>query len=685
MYMRALDRIFRVRQIVGATRKVFSPKDLFANGEQGVWYDPSDLTTRYQDAAGTTPVTAVEQPVGLILDKRDTAYSTYFDGSGDRLTIPINSAGIQFGSGDFTVEAWVYLISNTTSGLLFAGQVDMNTVANSSVAFYVGGSKTSDCYIGTTAYVITSPVPTINSWTHVAFVRKGGTYSSFLNGTRVGTKNNLGTLSVNVGSTSYPPCIGAFGQNDAPLNGYISNLRIVKGTAIYDAEQASFTTPTAPLTPVAGTALLTCGTSWSGNPAITNVGNTRADKLNPFTVGTGNHAFQTTSTKRPVLSARYNLLTKTERFAQLPWAAYNATIQDNTSDTLDPIGGNNASKAIYGGASAGFYVEATMNTSYKYSIYAKKGTYDVAKVAVAYVTPSPSATFNMTSGVASGVDCTASMTSIENDWWLCTIVFTVSGSARIVNYCGTTTGHNLYYFGASLVPANQSSLPYQRVNTATDYDTQGFPTYLKFDGIDDSMQTNSIDFTATDKMTVFAGVRKLSDAAIGILTELSVNTDANNGTFFALAPSQGNTGSYRIRSKGTTVSDAEIISGRQAPITNILTGISNISGDQAILRVNGTQAAINTGDQGTGNYGNYPLYIGARAGSSLYFNGHLYNLIVRGAQSTDAQIEATENWLEVKTFGKDMSYVYVDEVQTRAGEAITTALGEQIYMQVNYQ
>ena len=42
---------------------------LFGSGEQGAWYDPSDLSTLFQDAAGTTPVTAMEQPVGLILDK----------------------------------------------------------------------------------------------------------------------------------------------------------------------------------------------------------------------------------------------------------------------------------------------------------------------------------------------------------------------------------------------------------------------------------------------------------------------------------------------------------------------------------------------------------------------------------------------------------------------------------------
>ena len=44
-------------------------RSLFANNEPGVWYDPSDFGTIFQDAAGTTPVTAVEQPVGLMLDK----------------------------------------------------------------------------------------------------------------------------------------------------------------------------------------------------------------------------------------------------------------------------------------------------------------------------------------------------------------------------------------------------------------------------------------------------------------------------------------------------------------------------------------------------------------------------------------------------------------------------------------
>ena len=48
---------------------VFTPASLFAGGTEGAWYDPSDLSTLFQDSAGTTPVTASGQPVGLMLDK----------------------------------------------------------------------------------------------------------------------------------------------------------------------------------------------------------------------------------------------------------------------------------------------------------------------------------------------------------------------------------------------------------------------------------------------------------------------------------------------------------------------------------------------------------------------------------------------------------------------------------------
>jgi hypothetical protein len=51
-----------------------APAMLFQNGEDGFWYDPSDVSTMFQDAAGTIPVTGIGQPIGLLLDKSGNGY-----------------------------------------------------------------------------------------------------------------------------------------------------------------------------------------------------------------------------------------------------------------------------------------------------------------------------------------------------------------------------------------------------------------------------------------------------------------------------------------------------------------------------------------------------------------------------------------------------------------------------------
>lgn len=172
--------------------------------------------------------------------------------------------------------------------------------------------------------------------------------------------------------------------------------------------------------------------------------------------------------------------------------------------------------------------------------------------------------------------------------------------------------------------------------------------YLECDGVDDFLVTAAINFTGTDKMSVFAGVRKLSDAAIGMICELSPNVGANNGTFWLAAPIGAAAANYDFSSKGT-VGQSKTRSGFASPHTAVLTGTGSIAADAVNLRVNGNDAGAFGGDQGTGNYGNHALYIGRRNGASLPFNGHIYGLIVRGAASTAAQIASTEAWLNQRT------------------------------------
>ncbi len=171
--------------------------------------------------------------------------------------------------------------------------------------------------------------------------------------------------------------------------------------------------------------------------------------------------------------------------------------------------------------------------------------------------------------------------------------------------------------------------------------------YLSFDGTDDGMATPSIDFTATDKMTVWAGVRKLSDAARAIVVEIGNN---QLQSFKIEAPNAAAQPEYLFSNAGSMVGLALYRNAAvAAPNTSVITGIGSISGDIALLRINGVQAATSAADQGTGNYGNYPLYIGRRGGTTLPFNGRLYQLIVRGVESNAGQIAAGEAYVNAKT------------------------------------
>lgn len=181
--------------------------------------------------------------------------SAHFDGSGDYLSFQTNQTPLALSNSDFTLEAWVYRTSSS-SGIIFIGQGDNGTAAGSAYIFYVSSSATSDLYIGSAGPGITSPNPTVGTWAHVAWCRTGGTYSSYLNGARVGTNATLGSTSVNVGSTANAPCIGSATNGTAPMQGYISNLRLIKGSGGYDATQTTIQIPTVPLTAITNTSLL---------------------------------------------------------------------------------------------------------------------------------------------------------------------------------------------------------------------------------------------------------------------------------------------------------------------------------------------------------------------------------------------------------------------------------------------
>lgn len=168
--------------------------------------------------------------------------------------------------------------------------------------------------------------------------------------------------------------------------------------------------------------------------------------------------------------------------------------------------------------------------------------------------------------------------------------------------------------------------------------------YLEFDGTDDALQTSAIDFTGGDTMSVFAGARKEADE-VSVVAELSANIGSNNGAF-RLATISGNI--WRYSTKGTSVSNANA-TDYTPPVTSVLTGQSDISDNLNIIRVDGVQKASAGAPQGSGNYGNHVLNVGARNGATLALEGRIYGLIVRGASSSAAEIANAEAYMANKT------------------------------------
>lgn len=174
------------------------------------------------------------------------------------------------------------------------------------------------------------------------------------------------------------------------------------------------------------------------------------------------------------------------------------------------------------------------------------------------------------------------------------------------------------------------------------YKTDGTLHWLLYDGSDDGNSTPSINW-GTDEVAICAGLTKSSDAAIGVFAELGDAT----GNFGLYSPYTASS-NVAFRSQGTVISDA-VATGIVSPVTAVLTGRGKISTDLATLMLNGSQAASSNSDQGTGVFGNYPLYFGRRTGASLPFNGKEYQTVIRNRLLSASELSKLETFVAAKT------------------------------------
>lgn len=175
--------------------------------------------------------------------------------------------------------------------------------------------------------------------------------------------------------------------------------------------------------------------------------------------------------------------------------------------------------------------------------------------------------------------------------------------------------------------------------------------YLEYDGVDDNLSTAAIDFTATDKMSVFAGITNNRNSQIqGFITLGSSTTEGN---FLNWLPGSAGQNHYEMGQFSGTNSYARW-TAPAPPYTKVITEQLDLAqpgiGNRYKWRENGSQLAQIAGyTAGTaGVFKNDTLSLGQVGGGSPY-SGRIYSLILRGALSTTQEITDTEKWVAGKT------------------------------------
>ena len=170
--------------------------------------------------------------------------SVEFDGNGDWITVA-ESEDFNFGTGDFTVEFWIYWDGFNTGG---TRGVQLTAAVTNGI--WIG-------QVNSTSYVLRSygnanhltvTLPPLEKWHHIAVTRKNSTARFFVNGKLEAS----GSVTHNF--VKHEIVIGS-DESSGHTNGYISNVRMLKGTALYTSD---FTPPVHELQPIGDTVLLCC-------------------------------------------------------------------------------------------------------------------------------------------------------------------------------------------------------------------------------------------------------------------------------------------------------------------------------------------------------------------------------------------------------------------------------------------
>lgn len=233
--------------LLGTRGATGTPDPHYASVVALLHFDGTNGSATFTDETGKTWTRSGNAAISTAQQKYGNA-SGSFDGSGDFITVP-NSSDFDFGSGDFTIEAWIYPFTEPAASTYRGIFCKRNASGDNSFTFFLsrdGGTPSVrgmfTAAVGGAQISAESAMPPINEWSHVAVVRNGNMLQCFTNGVG-GTAMDVGAGAIRV--TTITPAIGRMSLTASikgDFDGYIDEVRVTKGVARYTSD---FTPPDA--------------------------------------------------------------------------------------------------------------------------------------------------------------------------------------------------------------------------------------------------------------------------------------------------------------------------------------------------------------------------------------------------------------------------------------------------------